>query len=84
MKWKNFGETTTEEGHKVFFSGKEDGVGFLVHKDIVNTVMGCRPVSRRLINIRLRAAPFNITTVQVYAPTSYYDDNEIKEFYDQL
>ena len=47
MRWKNFGETTTEEGHKVFFSGKEDkhehGVGFLVHKDIVNTVMGCRP-----------------------------------------
>ena len=39
MSWKNFGETTTEEGHKVFFSGKEDkhehGVGFLVHKDIV-------------------------------------------------
>ena len=42
MRWKNFGETTTEEGHKVFFSGKEDkhehGVGFLVQKDIVNTV----------------------------------------------
>ena len=33
MRWKNFGETTTEKGHKVFFSGKEDkhehGVGFL-------------------------------------------------------
>ena len=41
MRWKNFGETVTEEGHKVFSSGKEDkhvyGVGFLVHKDIVNT-----------------------------------------------
>ena len=24
IRWKNFGETTTEEGHKVFFSGKED------------------------------------------------------------
>ena len=24
MRWKNFGETTTEEGHKVFFSGKEE------------------------------------------------------------
>ena len=23
MRWKNFGETTTKEGHKVFFSGKE-------------------------------------------------------------
>ena len=22
MTWKNFGETTTEEGHKVFFSEK--------------------------------------------------------------
>ena len=88
MRWKNFGETTTEEGHKFFFSGKEDkhehGVGFLVHKDIVNTVMGCRPVSSRLIAIHLRAVPFNITIVQVYAPTSDYNDNEIEELCDWL
>ena len=88
MRWKNFGETTTEEGHKVFFCGKEDkhenGVGFLVHKDIVNTVMKCCPVSSRLITIRLRAVPFNITIVQAYASTSDYDDNKIEEFYDQL
>ena len=50
----------------------------------MNTVMGCRPVSSRLISIRLRAAPFNITVVQVYAPMSEYDYNEIEEFYDQL
>ena len=88
MKWKNICERTTEEGHKVFFSGKEDkhehGVGFLVHKDNVNTVMGCRPVSSRLIIIRLRAVRFNITVVQAYAPTSDYDDNEVEEFYAQL
>ena len=88
MRWKNFGETTTEEGLKVFSSGKEDkhehGVGFLVHEDIVNTVVGCRPVSSRLIIIRLRAVPFNITKVQAYAPTSDNDDNEKEEFYDQL
>ena len=46
--------------------------------------MGCRPVSSRLITIRLRAVPFNITIVQAYAPTSDYNDNEIEEFYDQL
>ena len=38
MRWKNFGETTTEEGHKVFFSEKEDkhehGVG--TGKTLVN------------------------------------------------
>ena len=70
-----------------FFSGKEDkhehGVGFLVHEDIVNIVSGCRPVSSRLITIRLRAVPFNITMIQAYAQTSDYDDNEIEEFYDQ-
>ena len=49
-----------------------------------STVMGCRPVSSKLITIRLRAVPFNITIVQVYAPMSNYDDNETEEFYDQL
>ena len=49
----------------------EHGVGFLVHKDIV---------SSRLITIRLRAVPFNITVVQAYAPTSDSDGNEMEEF----
>ena len=38
--------------------------------------MGCRPVSSRLIVIRLRASPFNIT--------SYYDDDAIEDFYERL
>ena len=62
----------------------EPGVGFLVHKDIMNTVMGSRPVSSRLITICLRAVPFNITIVQAYAPTSDYDDSKIEDFCDQL
>ena len=68
MRWKNFGETTTEEGFL-------HGAGFLVH-----TVVGCRPASSRLITIRLSTSPY----VQAYAPTSEYDDNKIEEFYDQL
>ena len=72
-----------------FLQWKEDkhknGIRFLVHKDIMNTVMGCHLVSIRLSTIRLRAVSFNITIVQAYAPTSDYDDNEIeKKFYDQL
>ena len=42
------------------------------------------PVSSRLITIRLKAVPFNITIAQVYAPTSDYVDNEIEEFFEQL
>ena len=82
--WRNNNRGRTQS----FFHGKEDkhehGVEFLVHKDIANTAMGCRPISSRLITIRLRAVPFNITVVQVYTPKSDYDHNEIEEFYYQL
>ena len=88
MSWKNFGEMPTDDGHKVYFNGEEDkheyGVGFLVHKDVVDAVLGCRPVSSRLIPIPLIAAPFNITIIQVYAPTSGHDDSEVDHFYQQL
>ena len=88
MRWENFGEMSTDDGHKVYFSGEEGkheyGVGFLVHKDVVSAVLGCQPVSSRLISIRLRAAPFNITIIQVYAPTSGHDDSEVDHFYMQL
>ena len=49
MRWKKFGEMSTDDGHRVYFSEEEDrheyGVGFLVHKDIVNAVLACRPVT---------------------------------------
>ena len=88
IRWKNFCEMSTDDGHNVYFSGAEDrheyGVGFLVHKDVVDAVLGCRPVSSRLISIRLRAAPFNITIIQVYAPTTGHDNSEVDHFYQQL
>ena len=43
----------------------------------VSTISNCRPISSRLMTLRLRANPFNDTIVHVYAPTSSYDDNEV-------
>ena len=88
MRLKKSGEIPTDGGHRMYFSGKEDkheqGVGFLVHKDIVKSVIGCRPISSRFMTVRLRASPFNITIIQVYAPTSRYDDSDVDEFYREL
>ena len=85
MRRKKFGEMSTDDGHKVYFSGEEDrheyGVGFLVLVLVVDAVLGCRPASSRLISIRLKAAPFNITIIQVYAPTSGHDDSKVDHFY---
>ena len=82
--WRN----STDGGHRVYFSGKEDKherkVGFLMHKDIMKSVIRCRPISSRLMTVRLRASPFNITIIQVYAPTSSYDGSDVDEFYREL
>ena len=62
----------------------EQGVGFIVHKDVVKSVIGCRPISSRLMTVRLRASPSSITIIQVYVSTSSYDDSEGDEFYREL
>ena len=76
------------EGHKLYFSGSEDGHEygdiFLIHKDTVNAFMGCQPVSCQLITIRLKASTLNITIIQAYGLTTNYDDDDVKDFYDQL
>ena len=88
MRRKKSGEIPTDGGRKVYFCGKEDkheqGVGFLVHKDIMKSVIGCRPISSRLMPLRMKVSPFNITIIHVYAPTSSYDDSQADEFYREL
>ena len=82
------GEKSMQEGHRLYWSGLEDtheqGVGFIVHMNTVNCVTTCCPISSRLITIRLRASPFNITIIQVYAPTSNYSDDAVEYCYEEL
>ncbi|XP_063587738.1 craniofacial development protein 2-like [Penaeus indicus] len=81
-------ETTTDEGHKIWFNGDETkhqhGVGFIVNKERVNSVISCTPINSRIITIRLSARPVNISIIHVYAPTQDYDDDRIEEFYEEL
>ena len=55
-----------------------------MHKNTISAVMGCRPVSSKLITIRLRASPFNFTIVQVYMPTTTHSDVAIEDFHHQI
>ena len=82
------GVKSKQDGHRLYWSGLEDtheqGVGFIVHKNTVNCVMTCCPISSRLITIRLRASPFNITIIQAYASTTNYSDDDAEYFYEEL
>jgi len=88
VRWTGFGETTTQDGHKIWYSGEEKlhqhGVGFIVRKEIMSSIISCTPVSSRHISIRVSAKPQNLIIIQVYASTSDYDDDQIEEFYEQL
>ena len=85
MRWKGTGEVTSEDGHKILYSGDKDkkirGVGFIIHKNTIKSVIEINPVSGRLITIRLSSKPQNVTIIQVYAPTSESSEEEIEEFY---
>ena len=37
-----------------------------------------------MISVRFQGKPFNITVIQVYAPTSSTDDAEVEQFYEDL
>ena len=39
---------------------------------------------QRMISVHLQAKPFNITGIQVYAPTSNAEEAEVEQFYEDL
>ena len=42
----------------------------MVNKRVQNTVLGCNLKNDRMISVHFQGKPFNITVIQVYAPTS--------------
>ena len=53
----------------------------MVNKGVGNTVLGCNLKNDR-ISVRFQGKPFNITVIQVYAPTS--NAEEAEQFYEDL
>ena len=56
----------------------------MVNKRVQNAVLGCNLKNDRMISIRFQGKPFNITVIQVYAPTSNTKEDEAEWFYEDL
>ena len=54
----------------------------MVKKRVRNAVLGCNLKNDRMISVRNQGKPFNITVIQVYAPTS--NTEEAEQFYENL
>ena len=56
----------------------------MVNKRVQNAVLGCNLKNDRMISVRFKGKPFNITVIQVYAPTSNAEEAEVQLFYEDL
>ena len=56
----------------------------MVNKRVWYSVPGCSLKNNRMISVRLQGKPFNITVIQVYAPTSNAEEAEVERFCEDL
>ena len=87
LKWTGMGEFNSDD-HYIYYCGQEslrrNGVAIMVNKRIRNTVLRYSLKNDRVISVHLQGKPFNITVIQVYAPTSNAEEAEVERFYEDL
>ena len=87
LKWTGIGELNSDD-HCIYYCGQEslrrNGVAIMVNKRVQNAVLRCNLKNNRMISVRLQGKPFNITVIQVYAPTSNAEEAEVEWFYEDL
>ena len=73
LRWAGMGEFNSDD-HYIYYYGQEshrrNGVAIIVNERVRNAVLGCNLKNDRMISVRFQGKPFNITVIQVYAPTS--------------
>ena len=83
LKWTGMGEFNSND-HYIYYCRQEslrrNGVAIMVHKRVENAVLGCNLKNDRMISVHFQGKPFNITVIQVYAPTSNAEEAELNGF----
>ena len=63
---------------------EKNGVALVVNQRLQNAVLGCNLKNNRMISLCFQGKPFNVTVIQVYAPTTNAKETEVKQFYEYL
>ena len=76
------------DDHYIYYSGQEslrrNEVAIMVNKRVRNAVLGYNLKNDRMISVHFQGKRFNITVIQVYAPTSNAEVAEAEWFYEDL
>ena len=87
LRWPGMGEFNSDD-HYIYYCGQEslrrNGVAIMVNKRVRNAVLGCSLKNNRMISVHFQGKPFNVTVIQVYAPTSNTEEAGAERFYEDL
>ena len=84
LKWTGMGQFNSDDHYCGQESLRRNGIALIVNKRVLNAVLGCNLKNDRIISVRFQGKPFNITVIQVYAPTSNAEEAEVEWFYEDL
>ena len=82
LKWTGMGEFNSDD-HYIYYCGQEslrrNGIAIIVNRRIQKAVLGYTQ-NDRMISVCFQGKPFNITVIQVYAPTSNAEEAKVERF----
>ena len=80
LKRSRMGEFNSDD-HYSYSCGQEslrrNGVAITLNMRVWNAVLGCNLKNDRMISVHFQGKLFNITVIQVYAPTSNAEEAEV-------
>ena len=87
LKWTGMGKFSSDD-HYIYYCGKEtlrrNGVAIIGNKRVRNAEPGLNLKNDRMTSICFQGKPFNITIIQVYAPTTNAKEAEVECFCEDL
>ena len=87
LMWTGMGEFNSDD-HYIYYCEQEslrrNGVTLIVNKRVQNAVLECSLKNDRMVSLHFQGKPFNITVIQVCAPTSNAEEAEAEWFYKDL
>ena len=87
LRWTKMGEFNSDD-HYFHYYGQEylrrNGVAIIVNKESEMQYLDAVSKNDRIISVHFQGKPFNITVIQVYAPTNNAEEVEVDWFYEDL
>ena len=76
------------DDHFIYYCGQEslrrNGVALIVNNRVWNAVLECNLKNDKMMSVYFQGKQFNITIIQVYAPTTDAKEAEVEWFYKDL